>query len=156
MPLRFLRTLLLTSFILSVPFSNGWAQNASFGNTKSITNPFRFLPGNDSTRKFNYTTLEQAKKLNLNQTAGRSLSTCNTTTFYMHLPAAAGEKINLQELQTLPGGDFIAFGNRVLTNNQQEGIIIRMTNGGTIVSQQTFQVPLDYWQPRPVANRRSS
>ena len=140
MPLRFLRTLLLTSFILSVPFSNGWAQNASFGNTISITNPFRFLPGNDSTRKFNYTTLEQAKKLSLNQTAGRSLATCNTTTFYMHLPAAAGEKINLQELQTLPGGDFIAFGNRVLTNNQQEGIIIRMTNGGTIVSQQTLRI----------------
>ncbi|MEP7106955.1 MAG: gliding motility-associated C-terminal domain-containing protein [Ferruginibacter sp.] len=65
---------------------------------------------------------------------------CTTPTFYMRLSDGAGRKIELKELQTLPGGDFIAAGNITLSNGEKEGLVLRMTNGGTIVSQTQLRI----------------
>lgn len=136
---RCLLTTLLTSFLL-ISGSNTSAQKALPVRARSIANPSHFLPLNDSSSKVSFTTLAQAKQAKTNPEAGRSLATCNTTTFYMHLPAPAGQKINIKEVQTLPGGDFVAFGNISLPNNEEEGLVIRMNNGGIIVAQKRIRI----------------
>ena len=65
---------------------------------------------------------------------------CNTPTFYMRMPALAGEKIELKEMQTEITGNFIAVGNSILSSGQKEGLIIRMSNGGSILSQKKVSV----------------
>jgi gliding motility-associated-like protein len=63
---------------------------------------------------------------------------CSTTTFYMNIPAPAGQKIEIKDAQTLPGGDFILAGN--LLNNGTEGWLIRMSNEGNLVMQKRIMV----------------
>lgn len=65
---------------------------------------------------------------------------CNTSTFYMHMPAPAGQKIELKALQTIPGGDFIAAANITQANNIFQGLMTRMTNGGSIIKQQSLSI----------------
>ena len=66
-------------------------------------------------------------------------SDCNTTTFYMRLAANAGEKIVLQNVQTLPNGNFIASGN-MIKPNEANGFIFEMNTDGTIISQKQISI----------------
>lgn len=68
------------------------------------------------------------------------LAACNTSTFYIHLPAAAGQKINLKKLQTLPDGKFLIAGNITLANSEEEGFIALMTNSGSISLQKQVRI----------------
>src|SRR5690242_3004244 len=68
------------------------------------------------------------------------LSTCNTSTFYLHLSAASGQKINLKELQTLPDGNFILTGNTTSAASITEGLVIIMSNSGNLVSQRQIRI----------------
>lgn len=62
-------------------------------------------------------------------------ATCNTSTFYMHLSAFAGQKIELKDVQTLPWGNFILVGNITPANSTvQEGMICNITNSGAMHS----------------------
>ncbi len=56
------------------------------------------------------------------------------------MPAPAGKKIELKALQTILGGDFIAAANIVQANNSFQGLLTRMTNGGSIIKQQSFSI----------------
>ena len=80
---------------------------------------------------------------------------CNTTTFYMHLSAAAGQDINLREVQTLPGGNFVLTGNTGIINTGEEGFISIITNAGAIVSQQRIRInnkPVSLWATKVLFN----
>lgn len=74
------------------------------------------------------------------QKLGSNAINCNTSTFYMHIPASSNEKIELKELQTLPDGDFIAVGNTISSANQKNGLIIRLSNAGVLLSQQQLYI----------------
>jgi gliding motility-associated-like protein len=65
---------------------------------------------------------------------------CNTPTFYQRIKDAQGRKIELKELQTLPGGNFVAAGNITLSANNQEGLLLKYSNAGTILLQQQLRV----------------
>lgn len=65
--------------------------------------------------------------------------TCNTSTFYMRIPAPAGEKIELKDLQTLPGGDFIGVGN-VTVSGKRKPLLVRMANDGTLIKKQYLDI----------------
>jgi hypothetical protein len=65
-------------------------------------------------------------------------NSCTTSTFYMEIPASEGKTIEVAEVQTLPGGDFILFGN--YKAGLPEGFIIRMSNSGDFVNQNKLSV----------------
>jgi gliding motility-associated-like protein len=65
---------------------------------------------------------------------------CNTSTFYLRITAAAGEKINVREIQTLPNGNYLLTGNIILSNLEEEGLICIMSNSGTIIQQQRLRI----------------
>lgn len=65
---------------------------------------------------------------------------CNTSAFYMEIPALPGEKLSLNEAKALPGGDFLITGNAFGNSMLQEGIIVRMDNFGIVRSQQRLRV----------------
>ncbi len=91
---------------------------------------------------------------NISDVAG-SEPGCNTTTFYMHLSAAAGQEINLKEVQTLPGGNFVLTGNTGIINTGEEGFISIITNAGAIVSQQRIRInnkPVSLWTMKVLLN----
>ena len=69
-----------------------------------------------------------------------SYDTCKTSTFYIHVSAAAGQLIDLKEVQTLPNGNFIFAGNVTLPNSEQEGLITILANDGTMISQKQIRV----------------
>jgi gliding motility-associated-like protein len=56
----------------------------------------------------------------------------------MEIPASEGKTIEVAEVQTLPGGDFILFGN--YKAGLPEGFIIRMSNSGAFVNQNKLSV----------------
>lgn len=101
--------------------------------------PALFSVADSGRNKNTYTTLSQAVLSNsaLEENDGAA---CKTTTFYMHLPAPAGQKLVLTEVQTLPNGDFALFGNYILANDKKEGFVMRMSSGGTILFQSKLQV----------------
>ena len=67
-------------------------------------------------------------------------STCNTSTFYMHLPALSGQGLELKSIQTLPEGNFIAAINNILANNERMATIVKISNDGTILKQQQILI----------------
>lgn len=77
------------------------------------------------------------KPSNLNDSQA---NTCRTSTFYMTLPAGTGEKIALQKVQTTQDDNFLVAGTVTLSDNSQEGAIIKMTNAGVILSQTRIRV----------------
>lgn len=82
------------------------------------------------------------KELSVNplQKTSGILATCNTSTFYMHLTGAPGQKINLRGLQTLPDGNFIVTGNTFFASTAQEGMLCILTNSGSLVSQRQLRI----------------
>ena len=85
--------------------------------------------------------LKPGSELLINNSRTNSNSdTCKTATFYIHLSSATGQLIELKELQTLPNGNFILAGNVTLSNNEQEGLITILSNGGTPISQKQFRI----------------
>lgn len=66
--------------------------------------------------------------------------TCNTSTFYMHLAGLPGEKISLSEAQTLSDGRFAISGNTQTAGGGREGMLMIMTNDGSLVSQKKIKV----------------
>ncbi len=107
-----------------------YANNPFFDNLKDGTG-----------RNIFYSRLSQADSLNTGyQKANDNTVNCNTSTFYMRIPALTGEKIELKELQTLPGGDFSAVGNTISAANQKNGLVIRLNNSGVIISQQQLTI----------------
>ncbi len=67
-------------------------------------------------------------------------ATCNTSTFYMHLTAGAGKKINLKEIQTMTDGNYLLAGNVTLPNTEQEGLLCVMSNAGAVISQKQVRI----------------
>jgi len=91
--------------------------------------------------KFVPSKLKPGSELLINNSRTNSNSdTCKTATFYIHLSSATGQLIELKELQTLPNGNFILAGNVTLSNNEQEGLITILSNGGTPISQKQFRI----------------
>src|SRR5436190_1279737 len=80
---------------------------------------------------------------------------CNNTTFFMRIPAPAGEKIELKKIQTLVNTNFLLSGNIIFPDNHHEGLLIRMDNSGSIIDQQTFRVdnqPTTIWDAKALSN----
>lgn len=67
-------------------------------------------------------------------------ATCNTSTFYMHLTATAGKKINLREIQTMTDGNYLLAGNVTLPNAEQEGLLCALSNAGAVISQKQVRI----------------
>jgi len=65
---------------------------------------------------------------------------CNNSTFYLHLAAANGEKIQLAKLQTFPDGNYLAAGTITATNGTTEGLLVVFSNDGTIITQARLRV----------------
>ena len=94
------------------------------------------------------------------QNSSRTFSThssppCNNTTFFMHIPAPVGEKIELKKIQTLVNTNFLLSGNIIFPDNHHEGLLIRMDNGGSIIDQQTLRVdnqPTTIWEAKALSN----
>jgi len=92
--------------------------------------------------------------------SSRTLSTptsppCSNTTFFMHIPAPAGEKIELKKIQTLINTNFLLSGNIIFPDNHHEGLLILMDNSGSILNQQTFRVdnqPTTIWDAKALSN----
>jgi gliding motility-associated-like protein len=72
---------------------------------------------------------------------GRSMAAaCNTTTFKLRIPVAAGEKIQVAKLQTFPDGNFLAAGTVTLTNSAKEGLLMVLANDGALLLQKRLQI----------------
>lgn len=65
---------------------------------------------------------------------------CNSATFYIHLAPPAGQTIQLNEVQTLPGGNFILGGTVTLANAEQEGLLCVIGEDGNIIFQTQLRV----------------
>ncbi len=70
----------------------------------------------------------------------QSGNTCNTNTFYLQLPAAAGESIQLCRLQTFPSGNYLLAGTAKQSNGFQEGILVLMGKDGSLLQQRRFRM----------------
>jgi gliding motility-associated-like protein len=68
-----------------------------------------------------------------------SATSCITSTFYAHIPAPLGRKINIKEIQSLPDGNFIVAGN-LTGNGKEEGFLYVLSNNGTVIAQRLFYV----------------
>lgn len=64
---------------------------------------------------------------------------CSTSIFYMKIPAPAGNKIELKELQTTPSHHFIVAGNNII-GPQREGFVLEMNNSGALLNQQMISI----------------
>lgn len=73
-------------------------------------------------------------------TQNSTSSSCVTSTFYLNITAAPGEKINIKDIQTLADGNFLLTGNIILPSLEQEGLLCIMNNSGSILQQQRFRV----------------
>src|SRR5690242_72687 len=51
-------------------------------------------------------------------------ATCSNSTFYLHIPASPGEKIELAKLQTFSDGNFLAAGTITSTGGQKAGLLL--------------------------------
>jgi gliding motility-associated-like protein len=70
----------------------------------------------------------------------QTTNNCNTSTFYLDIPAPAGNKISVAEIEPLPTGDFIISGTLTNSSNEDEGLLIRLSNSGNVVAQTTLKV----------------
>jgi hypothetical protein len=130
----------ISIILVSTPDSSGQIKTRGIDQHKSF---FQFEQSvNDSlTHQVTLTRLPEkgfSDKRSL-KTSG-ILATCNTSTFYMHLSATSGQKINLKGLQTLPNGNFILTGNITTASSAQEGMLCIMTNSGILVSQSQVRI----------------
>src|SRR4030095_9063719 len=91
--------------------------------------PNFFNPDTTNKIKFIPAKLQPGSELLINN-SGKQLSydACKTSTFYIHVFPAAGQLIDLKEIQTLPNGNFILAGNITLPNSEQEGLITILSN----------------------------
>lgn len=87
-------------------------------------------------RKFNPTTASSPQA---------ALATCNNSTYFMRLKAAAGEKIEVVRVSILPGNQYLVAGNYRFADGHTEGILFLLDNMGTILLQKKLQV-----QNRPI------
>lgn len=69
-----------------------------------------------------------------------STNSCNTATYYTKITSDVGKKITLQQLQVLPLGDIVFVGNTTSANNQQSGLIIKMSQSGDMLAKQEFTI----------------
>jgi gliding motility-associated-like protein len=67
-------------------------------------------------------------------------NTCRNTTFYLRVPAPPGQRVEVTDLETLPGGDYIAVGTLTGTGNIRRGMLLRLTNTGAIAQQKQITV----------------
>lgn len=65
---------------------------------------------------------------------------CKTSTYYLRLSPAAGEKIEIRALQTLIDADIIVAGNITTAGGQQEGLLIKLDNAGSMVLQKRLLI----------------
>ncbi|MBO9203024.1 MULTISPECIES: gliding motility-associated C-terminal domain-containing protein [Niastella] len=65
---------------------------------------------------------------------------CKTSTYYLRLTPAAGEKIEIRGLQTLIDATIIVAGNITTAGLQQEGLLIRLDNAGNTLLQKTLLI----------------
>ena len=116
------------------------SQNLNNKNTIGIPGPQLFSFGTLS----RYAVLAKAQKVAQSQVEIpaplRIAATCNTSTFYMHLKAQAGEKIEIKEIITLTNGNFLLAGNLTLVNTEQVGILCLLSNTGNIITQQQLRI----------------
>lgn len=70
------------------------------------------------------------------ESARQMNSDCNNTTFHLRIPAPAGTRLELSDMETLPGGDYCLAITQTLADNKKLGILMRLTNGGAIVNTQ--------------------
>ena len=133
-----LTTLILWTVCLSSFQSKG--QNIRHTEEKDIWRSFS-LPFIDTSKHLRYTTLERAKQENKGSyRESRSAADCKTATFYMHVSPASGEKIRLYDVQTLLGGNFLAFGSLTSLVGDEEGLVVRMSSTGDVISKNKVRI----------------
>ena len=104
-----------------------------------------------STRLFSFDTLSRhavlvkSKKIShqeaiLSAPLRIAAAVCNTSTYYMHLKALPGEKIDLKEIVTVTNGNFLLAGNITMVNTEQAGMLCLMGNAGNIILQQQVRI----------------
>jgi gliding motility-associated-like protein len=65
---------------------------------------------------------------------------CKTTTYYLRLTPATGEKIEIRGLQTLIDATIIVAGNITTVGGQQEGLLIKLDNAGNTLLQKRLLI----------------
>lgn len=117
-------------FIVIIIFINTWhystAQTPLFKN-EDLLNKIKAVP---SVLPNNYTPVNTTTVVN----------SCITSTFYLRVTAAAGEKINVREVQTLANGNYLITGNIILPTLEQEGLLCLINNSGAIIQQKRLRV----------------
>ena len=69
-----------------------------------------------------------------------SAPACRTTTYYLRLTPAAGEKIEIKGLQTMIDATIIMTGNITTAGGQQEGLLIKLDNAGNTLLQKRLLI----------------
>ncbi len=97
---------------------------------------------------FSDSSFQKARPLllrNFNSTDGTATgrlssgTACNTSTFQIRFQAGA-EKIELVEIQTMPGGLFVIAANTITSSGQKKGILLLLNNNGTPVQQKAVEI----------------
>lgn len=73
-------------------------------------------------------------------TARTAATACKTSTYYLRLTPAAGEKIEIRGLQTLIDATVIVAGNITTAGLQQEGLLIKLDNAGNTLLQKRLLI----------------
>lgn len=68
------------------------------------------------------------------------LDQCNTTTYFSHIAAPAGKRIELTDVETTPDGNYLLLGNIIEAGNKRKGFIIVLDNAGNVLSSRIIQV----------------
>jgi gliding motility-associated-like protein len=74
------------------------------------------------------------------KTARTTAVACKTSTYYLRLTPAAGEKIEIRGLQTLIDATIMVAGNITTVGGQQEGLLIKLDNAGATLLQKRLLV----------------
>lgn len=79
---------------------------------------------------------------------------CITSTYFKHF-TAAGQKVNIIEVQTLQDGNFLLAGNITLASTEREGLLCIISNSGNVITQSQMRIdnkPLSIYALKVKAN----